>query len=713
MISLWLQYLSTQVRRRSLYDYLIGKSRAYVHVAKIHRQRNRARLIAKMTARAMASLAAPRALADEAVKSFVTEGFLLLPLNLASSAEEQGTERLRECCLAPALVGALRSLLGNDYAIDPQADVLSGIGSAAAAGFHREGHQQACHRPRRLSVLLSPAAPFALDVIPRSHLFHSDHDANVLNDLASASPAFRFAATVPAGTAVLLHPHTLRRLGKQFALGQEPKAVALPVCHRLRFWRVSEPTEPTWSIDHWGEMQDSYRTSPFAKALPPRDAWLQCAWESIYLWMRGEGAAPTAPPTSKLLATSSAIRGGRVARTDQQQLAEAVASPQHVHSLRVGYAYVLGASGQAGDDDAIETLAKLLMLPPQPARTEDAQGSTAHASAEDKSVVRRLALLGLAAVGDDAVPLLSSMLEELFEDVQRDIIHSVQDEQEEQEQEREQEGVDRLEDKVALVCDLIVALGEAAETPEPELIEQLVQIVECAWGDAEYSSSVRSQQQKQQLELARAGVECLGLLAERVVSQHDIECLLLVGAALIQLISRIDHNNHIVSAADRQEEQQQMQQKEALLLDAARGVMRLCSDGTLRAPDILGGHRAAIVTSFSEWSVSDVAACYCTEAVLRLREQASEEEGGATVAAARGTFDSEILEMREEITQLLLDACDDSAFWRAAVDAKEMEEEEEDGHGELVCKFGTARGPAAEAAAATAVAAVRSNSARL
>jgi hypothetical protein len=661
----------------------------------------------------MTSLAAPLALADEAVKSFVTEGFLLLSLNLASSAEEQGTERLRECCLAPALVGALRSLLGNDYAIDPQADVLSGIGSAAAAGFHREGHQQACHRPRRLSVLLSPAAPFALDVIPRSHLFHSDHDANVLNDLASASPAFRFAATVPAGTAVLLHPHTLRRLGKQFALGQEPKAVALPVCHRLRFWRVSEPTEPTWSIDHWGEMQDSYRTSPFAKALPPRDAWLQCAWESIYLWMRGEGAAPTAPPTSKLLATSSAIRGGRVARTDQQQLAEAVASPQHVHSLRVGYAYVLGASGRAGDDDAIETLAKLLMLPPQPARTEDAQGSTAHASAEDKSVVRRLALLGLAAVGDDAVPLLSSMLEELFEDVQRDIIHSVQDEQEEQEQEREQEGVDRLEDKVALVCDLIVALGEAAETPEPELIEQLVQIVECAWGDAEYSSSVRSQQQKQQLELARAGVECLGLLAERVVSQHDIECLLLVGAALIQLISRIDHNNHIVSAADRQEEQQQMQQKEALLLDAARGVMRLCSDGTLRAPDILGGHRAAIVTSFSEWSVSDVAACYCTEAVLRLREQASEEEGGATVAAARGTFDSEILEMREEITQLLLDACDDSAFWRAAVDAKEMEEEEEDGHGELVCKFGTARGPAAEAAAATAVAAVRSNSARL
>ena len=72
-----------------------------------------------------------------------------------------------------------------------------------------------------------------------------------------------------------------------------------------------------------------------------------------------------------------------------------------------------------------------------------------------------------------------------------------------------------------------------------------------------------------------------------------------------------------------------------------------------------------------------MAACYCTEAVLRLREQAS-GEGGATAATARGTFDSEMLEMREGITQLLLDTCDDSAFWRAALDASE------DGHGELV-----------------------------
>ena len=107
---------------------------------------------------------------------------------------------------------------------------------------------------------------------------------------------------------------------------QDPPAVALPLCHRLSFWRASEPTEPTWLIDHWGEMQDSYRTSPFAKALPPRDAWLQCAWESIYLWMRGEGAAPTAPPMSKLSALDGPVITWRELRNTEPMILGKVAA---------------------------------------------------------------------------------------------------------------------------------------------------------------------------------------------------------------------------------------------------------------------------------------------------------------------------------------------------------------------------------------------------
>lgn len=406
-------------------------------------------------------MAAPAPLTDEDVKTFVTEGVLLLPLPAAADSSAAGSELLRQCVEMAPLTGALQSLLGCDYVMDQQTDVLSSSGGGNT-GYHRDEPPRtgrlASHKPRWVTVLLSPTASFALDIISRSHMLYSDRDTVALDELAASSAAFRFAPTIPAGTAVLLHPRTLRRAGRQIAAGQDPPP--LPVCHWLSCFRVSEPTEPTWTMDHWGEMQDSYRTSPFAKAPSPRDPWLQVIWESVYLWMRGEGAAATS------LADSTAA-----------QLAETVLSAGNGRGLRVGSAYGLGAAARTGSDEALQALAELL----------------GHAEAE----VRTATVLGLSATGDDAVPLLSFMLEECLES------NSISE----------------------LTCDLLAALGEAVETPEPEVVELLVRAAERALIREQGTDGDDGNGGGGHEEMLETAVESLGLLAEKVMAQRDVECV--------------------------------------------------------------------------------------------------------------------------------------------------------------------------------------------
>jgi hypothetical protein len=357
-----------------------------------------------------------------------------------------------------------------------------------------------------------------VDIVPRSHTLCADSDGAAVYDLRASSTNFRLS--VPTGTAVLLHPRTLRRAGKRLSLGQTP---ALPVCHWLSFFRVSEPTEPTWNIDHWEEMQDSYRNSPFVNAPLPRDACLQVAWESVYLWMRGEGGAATT------LRDSTA-----------GELAETVRSAGQTHRMRVGSAYGLGAAGRAGDDAAIRGLADLV----------------AHSEAE----VRHVAVVGAGVAGDDAVPLLVRMVEDCLETR-----------------------------NIPLACDVIAALGEAVETPSPQVIEVLVRAAD------------RSLDEGRGAEQLETAIESLGLVVEKCVAQRGAECVEMAAKALIRWIPAV----HTFSGL--------------AMVSAARGMIRLCSEG---GPTQGAAVRTIHDHQFVRRPAADVAAAYCSEAVLRLRDAA-------------------------------------------------------------------------------------------
>lgn len=118
----------------------------------------------------------------------------------------------------------------------------------------------------------------------------------------------------------------------------------------------------------------------------------------------------------------------------------------------------------------------------------------------------------------------------------------------------------------------------------------------------------------------------------------------MIAAALIRLVS---------SLADGPNDDEG---NDVALASAARGMIRLCSDGGSAGL----AHRAAVLTQFAQRSAVEVAARYCTEAVLRLRDAAADE-------AAGGGFDSEAEETREVIAGLLLDACEGSEFWRGVL----------------------------------------------
>ncbi len=371
---------------------------------------------------------APVLLDDAAVKRFLVDGMLALPLTdlpvgfhrELQRSSRVGYERLQDAGLedryvynelpamsevlaSPLTRGALVSLLGPGYVQHPhrsmhvQGEIEDGMPRLGDGGWHKDGHHVPMrhHFPRWIIGFYYPF-PCTMDmgptgVIPGSHWLSvgtyndggwsgepADPDTVLPDDIVAAhdmklraSAAALYPGAVERKTAVgdLADPE----YGTLFLLNfgiLHRRCTRLPGSlwrnmFKLQFFRTAAPTSPSW--DHDGAHEDS---QPFAHtdASPEQQAVYEAAWS----WMKGDSVPP---PTVNHLAAPPRLE------------ADLLGDLEH---KRVASAYSLGRHAAGGDASALDMLEAALC-----------------GEGDDAS---RSAMYGCGGAGDMAVPMLCRAL---------------------------------------------------------------------------------------------------------------------------------------------------------------------------------------------------------------------------------------------------------------------------------------------------------------
>ena len=364
-------------------------------------------------------------LADEQVRRYVADGFLVLDSGLDADFHAAIADELRYCMkhewplpgdnllpripalaellAAPPVHGAVASVLGPEFAwaphrfphnSEPLADppahfdpfengARMGEGSIAASGWHQDGHSRAgrvrWHTFRAANLFYFPHdTPLAMGptrLLAGTHLY-----AN-LHGIAREQV---FMEAMPAG-AVVLADFDVAHAGAPNRTGDSRymlKFVAL---------RQQNPMAPSWNnlAAQW--------CSP-ERLRTPHDVPL--AWRSLWNWLRG------APRREGIAATAL----GR----DAAQLAKALRTADQQQRLAVLYG--LAALGEPAVDALIALLldaagnGRHVSLPPTDPAFYGASKDPHDRRFTNRQCVPEDAAVALGAIGEPAVPRLAELL---------------------------------------------------------------------------------------------------------------------------------------------------------------------------------------------------------------------------------------------------------------------------------------------------------------
>ena len=239
--------------------------------------------------------------------------------------------------------GALTSLLGADYYMQPHRHPHINQPKSAGQRLHQDGGKRWSHRTRRLLVFYYPQdTPEELGptgIVPGSHYYSTDERGKVCDEV----PLTGKAGTVTLANYDLWH----RALPNQT---DKPRYMM-----KFLFARMSEPQSATWNSEQ----------SDFSNGKPIGDLNLQAMYKHLWDWHHGETGANANSATG-----NAAMR----------QLLATLYDSDESACLRA--AYQLPAYGIRAVPDLVELLN------------------------EESEVVRRNACYALSAIGSPSVPPL-------------------------------------------------------------------------------------------------------------------------------------------------------------------------------------------------------------------------------------------------------------------------------------------------------------------
>ena len=261
----------------------------------------------------------------------------------------------------PSVVGALQSVVGTDYYLQPHRHPHYNPAGSKGQTMHQDGGKRWSHRTRYLLAFYypqdTPLERGPSGIVPGSHYFNTPEGARIERELPLVTPA----GTVTIANYDLWHramPNTSDQ--NRYML-------------KFLFARMTEPRAPAWNNQHgaWPGI---------GPALPDDGPELQSMYAHVWRWHRGE-RSNTAPessegPISAHLRTLSAAdeRAGIAAAYEIAALGEAAIGGlidllgDDAEMIRRHAGYALSAIGAP----AVAALAEALSHPTAATRTDAA-----------------------------------------------------------------------------------------------------------------------------------------------------------------------------------------------------------------------------------------------------------------------------------------------------------------------------------------------------
>lgn len=308
---------------------------------------------------------------DEQMARFIARGHVTLTPDLPAEFHQEVFERhqevfdsegnpgnnllpripqVRRVFEDPAVVGALQSVVGEDYYLQPHRHPHFNRAGSEGQGMHQDGGKRWSHRTRYLLAFYypqdTPLERGPSGIVPGSHYF---------NTPAGARNSEEMPLVTPAGTVTVVDYDLWHR-----AMPNTSEHNRFMI--KFLFARMSEPRTPSWD-NRQAEWPGA------APALPGDSKELQAMYTHIWHWHRGLSGHQTLPPANGQAPADLA----RLLRSEDER--EGIAA-----------AYALAAFGTEAAPWALAAL-------------------------EDESeMTRRHAAYALSAVGRDAVEGLAGAL---------------------------------------------------------------------------------------------------------------------------------------------------------------------------------------------------------------------------------------------------------------------------------------------------------------
>lgn len=249
----------------------------------------------------------------------------------------------------PSIVGALKSVAGEDYYLQPHRHPHHNVAYSKGQGMHQDGGKRWSHRTRYLLAFYypqdTPLERGPSGIVPGSHYFNTPEGAKTDQEMPLVTPA---------GTVTIVNYDLWHRAMPN--LSDQHRYMV-----KFLFARMSEPQAPTWNntASDWPGM---------APVLDGDGAELQSMYAHAWHWQRGDGIRAPSATSERTPAELLAVLAGQDERAG------------------IAAAYDLAAHG----GDVAANLLGLL--------------------AAENEMTRRHAAYALSAIGASAVGLVADVL---------------------------------------------------------------------------------------------------------------------------------------------------------------------------------------------------------------------------------------------------------------------------------------------------------------
>ena len=260
---------------------------------------------------------------------------------------------VREVFDAPIVQGALRSIVGDDYYLQPHRHPHYNPSNSQGQNMHQDGGKRWSHRTRRLLAFYypqdTPVERGPSGIVPGSHYFSTPEGARI----AAEVPLVSAAGSVTIANYDLWH----RKMPNHTAHNR--------YMVKFLFARMSEPRAPSWH-----NQQSTWPGAP--AALEGDGEELQQMYEQVWHWHCGKTSGESTLPSANGHSTAALLAA---LEAEEERVALAAA-------------YALAAGGESAVAPLLEKVA------------------------DESEMTRRHASYALSAIGAPAVELLSKTLED-------------------------------------------------------------------------------------------------------------------------------------------------------------------------------------------------------------------------------------------------------------------------------------------------------------